>query len=433
MRMIDIILKKRNGQPLSSEEIHFFISGLVDGSIPDYQTSALLMAIFFRGMDTRETLDLTRAMMNSGDVMDLSGIEGVKADKHSTGGVGDKTSLVLGPLVASCGVKVAKMSGRGMGHTGGTVDKFAVFPGMNMELSRDTFIENVNRVGIAITGQSATLVPADKKIYALRDVTGTVEQISLIASSIMSKKLASGADVIVLDVKTGSGSFNTPESARLLAKTMTGIAAGMGKKAVAIITDMDQPLGYAVGNALEVREAIDTLRGGGPEDLREICLVLAEEMLVFSGFATDKAMARNILVEKLSNGEALQKLAELVIAQGGDASAVFDPDKLPLAASIQPLRSRRSGYLTRTDARTIGQAAMMLGAGRRTKEDSIDLSAGIVLQKKTGDFVEKGEILAMLYAASDEKTSESEEMVLGAFEYGEERPAPQKLVLERVE
>ncbi|MEZ4776566.1 MAG: thymidine phosphorylase [Bacteroidia bacterium] len=429
--MIDIILKKRNGLALSSDEIHFFISGLVDNSIPDYQTSALLMAIYFKGMDARETVDLTRAMMYSGEVIDLSGIDGVKADKHSTGGVGDKTSLVLGPLVASCGVKVAKMSGRGMGHTGGTVDKFAVFPGINMELSRETFIDNVNRVGIAITGQSAQLVPADKRIYALRDVTGTVEQISLIASSIMSKKLASGADVIVLDVKTGSGSFNTLESARLLAKTMTEIAANMGKKAVAIITDMEQPLGYAIGNALEVQEAIDTLRGGGPEDLREICLVLAAEMLMLSGFAPDETVARKILEEKLHNGEALAKLAELVIAQGGDAAAVFDPTQLPKAVCSIALAARQSGYITHLDARTIGNAAMQLGAGRKTKEENIDLAAGIVLHKKTGDFVHAGEVLATLHAASMEKISGTEELVLSAFAFGTEKTETQKLVLGR--
>lgn len=434
MRMTDIIRKKRDGLELSPEEIAFVVRGVSDDSIPDYQTAAFLMAVFFRGMNTTETVALTRAMMHSGEVIDLSGVAGIKVDKHSTGGVGDKTSLVLGPLLASCGVKVAKMTGKGMGHTGGTVDKFSVFPGMNMELSREGFIRNVNRIGIALTGQSAQLVPADKKFYALRDVTATVEQVSLIASSIMSKKLAAGADAIVLDVKTGHGAFTpNPDVAFRLAELMVGIAKEMGRKAVALVTDMSQPLGHAVGNALEVKEAIMTLRGKGPEDLRKLCVKLGTEMLLMAELAGNPDTARQMLERNLDNGEALQKLRALVENQGGNPSLIDDFSQLPSAQANFTLRSNQAGFVEELNARLIGEAAVILGAGRMTKDSLVDLAAGLYLHKKVGDYVEEGEPLAELFASDQGKIREAVAHLSRVFKISEDQPVPHALVLGKIE
>ena len=389
MRMVDIIEKKRDGGKLTKEEIEFFVNGYVRGDIPDYQASALLMAIYFRHMDYDETLNLTLAMENSGDKLDLSGINGIKVDKHSTGGVGDKTSLVLAPMVAALGGKVAKMSGRGLGHTGGTIDKLESIPGFNTSLSEEAFVKQVNDIGIAITGQTGNLAPADKKIYALRDVTATVENISLIASSIMSKKLASGADAIVLDVKTGSGAFMKNEAdAVSLAKEMVRIGKGAGRNVTALITDMDQPLGYAVGNALEVIEAINTLKGEGPEDLTK--LLAARDDL-------DKETVRKELERVISDGSALDKMAEFVKAQGGDPDAVYNTDKLKVSDTITEVCADSDGYIQSIQSELIGKSSMILGGGRAAKDDVIDLSVGVVLSKKIGDEVSKGDVIARIY------------------------------------
>lgn len=399
MRMVDIIQKKRNGNELSTEEIQFFIQGYTNGDIPDYQASALAMAIYFQGMTEREMADLTKAMVESGETIDLSQIEGVKVDKHSTGGVGDSVSLVLGPLVASCGIPVAKMSGRGLGHTGGTIDKLESVPGFHVELDKEQFIELVNKNKIAIIGQTGNLTPADKKLYALRDVTATVESIPLIASSIMSKKIAAGADCICLDVKTGAGAFmKTIKDARKLAKAMVKIGNLTGRKTIAVISDMSQPLGYAVGNALEVKEAIDTLKGEGPEDLTELCLTLGSYMVYLGGKAENLEQARNMLLEKLKNGEAIEKFKTFLQAQGGDPSVVDHPAKLPQSKYRFQLEAKEEGYIAEMVADEIGHAAMLLGAGRETKNSPIDLSVGIVLHKKIGDKVQKGESLLTIYS-----------------------------------
>ena len=396
--MVDIIIKKRDGHILSKEEIHFFIKGYVDGAIPDYQVSALLMAILDHGMNMEEIVTLTDEMLHSGDVMDLSAIAGHKVDKHSTGGVGDKTSLVLGPLVASRGAKLAKMSGRGLGHTGGTLDKMESIPGMRISVSNEHFIRQVNQIGIAIVGQTGLLVPADKKLYALRDVTGTVESLPLIASSIMSKKLASGSDSILLDVKFGQGAFmKTLDDARELAKTMVAIGHNLGRDTRAILTDMDQPLGYAVGNALEVKEAIDTLKGHGPKDLVELCLEAGAIMLMQAGVYNDHNSAIKALQESLDNGDAFNKLKEMVDWQGGDVSYIENPNKFPLAKHIVEVKSDVAGHIARIDALMIGESAMRLGAGREKLEDKIDMSAGIVLNKKIGDIIEVGETLCTIH------------------------------------
>ncbi len=406
MRMVDIIEKKRDGKVLSDEEIKFFIKGYVDGSIPDYQASALAMAIYYKGMNVKEITCLTDCMMHSGDVIDLSSIKGVKVDKHSTGGVGDKTSLVLGPMVAACGAKVAKMSGRGLGHTGGTLDKMESIPGMKIAIPQEQFIKQVNDIGLAIVGQTGHLVPADKKLYALRDVTATVESIPLIASSVMSKKLASGGDAILLDVKFGSGAFmKTLESAQELARTMVGIGDGLGRDTRAILTDMDQPLGLAVGNSLEVKEAIATLNGHGPHDLVELCLEAGSIMLEQAHIIKDKKEGRKLLEEVIKNGKALQKLEAMVKAQGGDSSYVKDPSKFPLAKHIIEVKASQDGYVKRIDSLEIGESAMRLGAGRETMQDVIDMSAGIVLNKKVGDHVKKGEVLCVAHTNKDEFSS----------------------------
>lgn len=401
--MVDIIIKKRDGHALSKEEIHFFIKGYVDGSIPDYQVSALLMAILDHDMNMEETVTLTDEMLHSGDVMDLSAIKGHKVDKHSTGGVGDKTSLVLGPLVASRGAKLAKMSGRGLGHTGGTLDKMESIPGMRISVSNEHFIRQVNEIGIAIVGQTGLLVPADKKLYALRDVTGTVESLPLIASSIMSKKLASGSDSILLDVKFGKGAFmKTLDDARKLAKTMVSIGNNLGRDTRAILTDMDQPLGHAVGNALEVKEAIDTLKGHGPKDLVELCLEAGAIMLEQAGVYQDHDEAIKALKESLENGDAFNKLKEMIEWQGGDVSYIEHPEKFPLAKHIVEVKADKAGYVRRIDALMIGESAMRLGAGRAKIEDMIDMSAGIVLNKKIGDKVKKDETLCYVHTNIDE-------------------------------
>lgn len=399
MRMVDIIEKKRDGQELTTAEINFFIEGYTKGEIPDYQASALAMAIYFQDMNDRERADLTRAMVESGDTIDLSAIDGVKVDKHSTGGVGDTTTLVLAPLVASLGVPVAKMSGRGLGHTGGTIDKLESIAGFHVELTREQFIDLVNRDKVAVIGQSGNLTPADKKLYALRDVTGTVNSIPLIASSIMSKKIAAGADAIVLDVKTGDGAFmKTQEDAEELAHAMVRIGNHVGRKTIAIISDMSQPLGFAIGNALEVKEAIETLQGKGPKDLTELVLTLGSQMVLLAGKAKTSEEAKEMLLDAIHSGKALAKFKEFLANQGGDASIVDDLTKLPQAKYKIELPAKQSGYISRMVADEIGVASMILGAGRATKEDVIDLAVGLVLHKKVGDKVEEGESILTIYS-----------------------------------
>lgn len=421
MRMYDLILKKKQGGELSTDEIRYMIEGFTEGSIPDYQMSAMTMAICFRGMTPRETVDLTLAMRDSGDVLELSGIKGVKVDKHSTGGVGDKTSLALTPIIAALGVPVAKMSGRGLGHTGGTIDKLECFDGFTTALSEEQFAGNVNTIGIAIAGQTANLAPADKKLYALRDVTATVDQMSLIASSIMSKKLASGSDAIVLDVKTGNGAFMKKlEDSRALAKEMVSIGTMAGKKTVAVITDMDQPLGRAVGNSLEVREAIDTLRGEGPADFKEVVFALGSQMLMLAGRAADEKEARALMEGVIEDGSALDKFAQFVRAQGGDAAPVYDTSLLPVAGKTLEVTAKESGYVHRILAEDIGIACMTLGGGRETKESAIDLSVGIILEKKNGDAVSDGEVLATIYGNDNAKMQAAYEKIAHAYEIAKE-------------
>ena len=399
MRMVDIIEKKRDGHELTTAEINFFIEGYTKGEIPDYQASALAMAIYFQDMNDRERADLTRAMVESGDTIDLSAIDGVKVDKHSTGGVGDTTTLVLAPLVASLGIPVAKMSGRGLGHTGGTIDKLESIAGFHVELTREQFIDLVNRDKVAVIGQSGNLTPADKKLYALRDVTGTVNSIPLIASSIMSKKIAAGADAIVLDVKTGDGAFmKTQEDAEKLAHAMVRIGNHVGRKTIAIISDMSQPLGFAIGNALEVKEAIETLQGKGPKDLTELVLTLGSQMVILAGKAKTTEEAKSMLKESISSGKALAKFKDFLTNQGGDASIVDDLSKLPQAKYKIELPAKQSGFVSRMIADEIGIASMILGAGRATKEDVIDLAVGLVLHKKVGDKVEEGESILTIYS-----------------------------------
>ncbi|MCM3358853.1 pyrimidine-nucleoside phosphorylase [Psychrobacillus sp. MER TA 171] len=403
MRMNDIIEKKRDGHALTKEEISFFIDGYTNGSIPDYQASALLMAIYFKDMNDEERANLTMAMVNSGEQIDLSAIEGVKVDKHSTGGVGDTTTLVLGPLVAACGVPVAKMSGRGLGHTGGTIDKLEAIEGFHVELSSEQFVKQVNEIKVAVIGQSGNLTPADKKLYALRDVTSTVNSIPLIASSIMSKKIAAGAGAIVLDVKTGGGAFmKTAEDARNLAKAMVQIGNSVGRQTMAIISDMSQPLGRAIGNALEVQEAIDTLKGNGPEDLTELCLTLGSQMVVVGEKAETLEEARAMLKKVIDDGSALEIFKQFIKWQGGNENVVDNTDLLPKAAFVTELTAKEAGYVTYMEADEIGTAAMLLGAGRATKESEIDLAVGIILNKKVGDRVEKGESLATIHANSED-------------------------------
>lgn len=426
--MYDIIHKKRNGGELSEEEIRFFIEGYTDESIPDYQAAALCMAVYFRGMTPKETSILTLAMAESGDQIDLGGIEGFTVDKHSTGGVGDKTSLIVVPIVASCGGKVAKMSGRGLGHTGGTVDKLESIPGFRTELNPDDFIKQVNGIGLCIVGQTGELAPADKKLYALRDVTATVESIALIASSIMSKKLAAGSKGIVLDVKTGSGAFmKTVEESEKLAKEMVAIGKSAGRSVTAVITNMDIPLGDSVGNSLEVIEAIKTLKGEGEGDLTEVCLTLAAQMLsMVTG--EDEKTCYSMAKGAIDNGLAINKLREMISAQGGNANVVDDYSLFKQPKYTAEIFSECDGYIEHTDAEKIGIASVILGAGREKKGDPIDPSAGIVLKKKTGDYVKKGEPLAVFYTDDEGKIEEAKQEFLDAFIFGDERTQPQKLI-----
>lgn len=406
MRIVDLIAKKQHGKALTTEEINYMIEGFTTGEIPDYQMSAIAMAIYFQGMDDHERSDLTMSMVNSGEKIDLSAIHGVKVDKHSTGGVGDTTTLVLAPLVASLGVPIAKMSGRGLGHTGGTIDKLEAIPGFTVELTQEKFIELVNKNKVAVVGQSGNLTPADKKLYALRDVTGTVESIPLIASSIMSKKIAAGADAIVLDVKIGAGAFmKTKEDARELAHAMVKIGNLVGRQTMAVISDMSQPLGYAIGNALEVKEAIETLEGNGPEDLVELCLTLGSQMVHLAGIGGNLAEARLLLEENLNNGKALEKFKEFVASQGGDTSVIDNPERLPQAEYQSEVLASRDGVVSQINADEIGIAAMMLGAGRANKESKIDLAVGLMLRKKVGDKVEKGESLVTIYSNQKDVSS----------------------------
>ena len=426
--MYDIIHKKRNGGELSEEEIRFFIEGYTDESIPDYQAAALCMAVYFRGMTPKETSILTLAMAESGDQIDLGGIEGFTVDKHSTGGVGDKTSLIVVPIVASCGGKVAKMSGRGLGHTGGTVDKLESIPGFRTELNPDDFIKQVNGIGLCIVGQTGELAPADKKLYALRDVTATVESIPLIASSIMSKKLAAGSKGIVLDVKTGSGAFmKSVEESENLAKEMVAIGKSAGRSVTAVITNMDIPLGDSVGNSLEVIEAIKTLKGEGESDLTEVCLTLAAQMLsMVTG--EDEKTCYSMAKGAIDNGLAINKLREMISAQGGNANVVDDYSLFKQPKYTAEIFSECDGYIEHTDAEKIGIASVILGAGREKKGDPIDPSAGIVLKKKTGDYVKKGEPLAVFYTDDEGKIEGAKQEFLDAFTFGNERTQPQKLI-----
>ena len=417
MRMTDLIQKKRDGEALSREEIRWMIAGYTAGDIPDYQMSAMAMAIYFRGMDMEETYELTMAMLDSGDKIDLSAISGVKADKHSTGGVGDKTSLVLCPMVAACGVKMAKLSGRGLGHTGGTIDKLESFPGFSTSLTEEAFLQQVDQVGFAIAGQTAELCPADKKLYALRDVTATVASMPLIVSSILCKKLAAGADVIVLDVKCGSGAFmQTEEDAFSLARALPEVGRRAGEKVVAVVTDMDEPLGNAVGNALEVKEALAALRGEYKGDLMELCLTLGTQILREGGAARDDGQARAMLEEAVASGAALEKFAQFVRAQGGDTAAVYDPALLPPAPVRIDVPAGAGGYVARIHAEDVGLVSMRLGGGRAAKDDEIDLAVGVVLRKKVGDAVAPGESLGVIHARTRETADAAAEMLRACFE-----------------
>lgn len=432
MRMYDIIMKKRNGEALNDAEIKFFIDGYVSGEIPDYQVSALLMAIYFMGMTAEETASLTLCMANSGETVDLTSIPGIKVDKHSTGGVGDKTTLIISPIVASLDVKVAKMSGRGLGHTGGTIDKLESIPGFRTNLDREKFFEIVKNVGVSVIGQSGNLVPADKKLYALRDVTATVESIPLIASSIMSKKIAAGSDCILLDVKAGSGAFmKTVDDAIILAKAMVEIGENVGRKTVALITDMDRPLGNAIGNSLEVIEACETLKGKGPKDLTEICLDLAANMLYLAGKGNVDEC--RILAQKaIKDGSAFEKLKNMVSAHGGDIAVLQDYSKFKPAKVKYEVKAKKSGYISHLNTEICGRAAVILGAGRETKESSIDFSAGIILNKKVGDFVDAGEVIADLYSDDVEKCKAAEISLLSAVKISDEKPFKISSVFARV-
>lgn len=428
MRMVDIIQAKRNGKTLTKEEINFFVEGYTKGSIPDYQASALLMAIYFKGMSAEETATLTEAMVASGETIDLSGIEGPKVDKHSTGGVGDKVTFIVGPLVASAGVPVAKMSGRGLGHTGGTLDKLEAIDGLEIEMSIDKFIEQVNKTKLAVAGQTGNLAPADKKLYALRDVTATVDSIPLIAGSIMSKKLASGANSIVLDVKTGSGAFmKSLEDSEALATEMVNIGKHLGRNTIAVISDMNQPLGYEIGNANEIKEAVEILQGKEVTDLRVISLTIAAHMIVLAGKYETFDEAYKALEGNIENGSAFEMLRQMVIAQGGDVNQVDDLSKLPQASNKIEVKAPAAGYVTAIDAESVGIAAMYLGAGRATKEDDIDHSVGITLLKKVGDEVAEGETFAYLLS-NTETAVDAENKLLSAYTFGTEKPEERPLI-----
>lgn len=433
MRMYDVIAKKKYGHELSFEEISFAIDGYVKGEIPDYQMSAFMMAIYFQGMTEQETVALTQCMAHSGDMVDLSEITGVKVDKHSTGGVGDKTTLVVAPIVAACGAYVAKMSGRGLGHTGGTIDKLEAIPGFHVEIPRKDFINIVKKTGLCIVGQSGNLAPADKKLYALRDVTATVDSLPLIASSIMSKKLAAGADCILLDVKTGSGAFmKSEEDAINLAKVMVGIGWGAGRKCTALVTDMDIPLGFAIGNSLEVMEAVDTLKGRGPKDLTDCCLELSANLLVLADKG-DYDQCMQMVKNVVADGTAFEKLCEMVEAQGGDTAVLRDTKQMVSSPVIHEVKAPFTGYISAMDTEAIGIASVMLGAGREKKEDTIDYSAGIILRKKTGDHVETGDILAVFHTSAASLVAKAQEHFLGALTLSEEQPMSKPLLYAKIE
>lgn len=432
MRMYDLIETKKRGGALTKDEIAYMVRGFVDGGISDYQMSAMLMAIYFQGMNDQEITYLTLEMAHSGDMVDLSPIEGIKVDKHSTGGVGDKTTLVAGPMVASLGVKVAKMSGRGLGHTGGTVDKLESIPGFKTAIPREEFFDIVNRNGIAVIGQSGNMVPADKKLYALRDVTATVDSIPLIASSIMSKKLAAGSDSIVLDVKTGSGAFmKTLEESISLAQKMVSIGCLAGRRCCALITNMDIPLGYAIGNSLEMTEAIRTLKGEGPEDLTRVCLELAANMLHMAGKGTVEE-CRGMAEESIHDGSALKCLASMVKAQGGDESFIWKPEQFESPSCAYEVKAPEEGYISHMDTEGIGIASVLLGAGRNTKEDAIDYGAGIILKKKYGEKVMPGDVLAVLYADSQERIQAGADKFLSSCTISQDAPGPETLIYARV-
>lgn len=430
MRMVDLIIKKKRGEALTDDEIAFWIDGVTSGDIPDYQTSALLMAICFNGLDAHETAVLTDRMMHSGDVADLSDIDGFTVDKHSTGGVGDKTTLVVAPLAAACGLKVAKMSGRGLGHTGGTIDKLESIGGFQTTLTKERFTDIVKEHGLCVIAQSGDIAPADKILYALRDVTGTVDNLSLIASSIMSKKLASGAKALVLDVKTGSGAFmKTTDDAVALAKAMVDIGQRHGRNVTALITDMDRPLGYAVGNALEVREAIDTLKGSGPADLTELSLSIVTKMLRMADKGDDEA-CRRLAEEALVSGRALQKLGDMIAAQGGDRTVIDEPDRLPCAPHFLTVNAPTSGFIVKTDTEAVGRVCTILGAGRAKKSDIIDMGAGLILHKKTGDAVQEGDALCTLYASNETLFASAKQAFLDSIIIENEQPADVPLILD---
>lgn len=429
MRIYDIIRKKRDNHELSKSEIEFFVDKYSKSEIPDYQASALLMAIYLNKMNKEETVYLTEAMMNSGDVIDLSEIDGIKVDKHSTGGVGDKTTIALAPLVAACGAPVAKMSGRGLGHTGGTLDKLEAIPGFSIEMEAKKFIDSVNKHKIAVCGQTATIAVADKKMYALRDVTATVDNISLIAASIMCKKLASGANAILLDVKTGDGAFmKTLDDSFELAKAMVDIGNGMNRETIGMITDMDEPLGFAVGNSLEVIEAIETLKGNGPKDFVNLCETLGAYMLVLAKTVDTFEEGVEKIREAISSGSALEKLKVFIENQGGDKRVVDDYSLFPQANIVVPIKAHRSGYISRIEAEEVGVSAMILGAGRETKDDELDLAAGIILNNKVGDYVNEGDILATMYLNKEEKLESAKERFIGAYSIVDEKVEPKKLV-----
>ena len=429
MSTYELIIKKRNGEELTEEEISFLIKNYVSEAIPDYQMSAFLMAVFFQGMTERETLFLTNEMIKSGDTLDLSAVSGIKADKHSTGGVGDKTSLVLCPMLASVGVKIAKMSGRGLGHTGGTIDKLESFPGLTTSIDGERFIKQANDIGFVIAGQTAHLVPADKKIYALRDVTGTVDILPLIVSSIMSKKLASGSDIIVLDVKTGNGALMKKEEDSFeLARQMVTLGKNAGKKTVAVVSDMDEPLGYAVGNALEVKEAIAVLKGESAGHLRELCIALGTCVVMEAGLAENEDKARELLEKCIEDGSALRKLADFVKAQGGDERAVYDSSLLPSAPLKIELASPQTGFISSLEAEGVGRACIALGGGREKKDSEIDLSVGVVLKKKVGDYVERGESLLTIFARDEKPAKEVEKLLLACYEFSDNAPQKSKFI-----
>ncbi len=434
MRMYDVIENKRDGRSLSKEEIDFFVNEYTNGNIPDYQAAALLMAIFLNKMDEEETLNLTKAVINSGDTFDLSGINGIKVDKHSTGGVGDTTTLILGPMVAACGVPFVKMSGRGLGHTGGTLDKLEAIPGFKIELNNEELVDNTNKINLSICSQTGNITPADKKLYALRDVTATVDNISLISASIMSKKLAIESDAIILDVKVGSGAFMKDVSmATELAHTMVKIGKNYGRETIALVTDMDQPLGLAIGNNLEVIEAIETLKGQGPEDLYELTLVLGAKLLVLAKLVENENEARKLLIEKVESGQAIDKLIEMVQLQGGNSDYIKNPDLFEKAKYIVEVKSEKTGYVRHINAEDIGKVSLSLGAGRETMDSVIDMSAGIVLSKKVNDLVNKGEALAYVHGNDLDKVEAARKSILAIYEIGSKREDEIKLVYKEID